>query len=111
LADFFLHGLQDSFVFCLGFEPVLGLILVRVERVDLSEGIEGAIDIQSFLFLRGEKAKELIVLGSKLEDFIDTNDHVVQVGVRVDLAFPLVLDTLSFPELSGQLGHSIFPAF
>jgi hypothetical protein len=57
------------------------LILVGVERVDLSEGVEGAIDIQTFLFLWGKQTKKFIMLGAKLEDLIDTNDHVVQVGI------------------------------
>jgi len=79
LADLFLHWLQDPLILILSLDPVLCLILIRVEGINLSEWVEGAIDIEPLLLFWRQKSDELVMLRTKLKDFVDSNDHIVKV--------------------------------
>ena len=48
------------------------------------------------------------MLRAELEDFIDSYDHVVQIGVSIGLALPFVFS--SSPVVTSQLRDSVFPA-
>ena len=110
MADLLFHGLQNLFILCFSLRPVLGLVLVGVEGIDLAERVKGRVYIQAFLLLWREKTKEFVVLGPQFEDLIYSYYHVIEVGVRESLSFPLMLNRLTFPEFSGQLCNSILPA-
>jgi hypothetical protein len=81
LADLLFHGLQNLFILCFSLRPVLGLVLVGVEGIDLAERIKGRVYIQAFLLLWREKTKEFVVLGPQFEDLIYSYYHVIEVGV------------------------------
>ncbi len=92
LANFLLHGLKDLLILCLGLGPVLRLIFIGIERVDLAEGVEGGVNIQSLLFFRGQESQKLIMLGAKFKYFIDSDDHVIKIRIRERLSLPLMLN-------------------
>jgi len=63
LANLLFHGLQNLFILCFSLRPVLGLVLIGVEGIDLAERVKGRVYIQAFLLLWREKTKEFVVLG------------------------------------------------
>ena len=86
------------------------MILIRIERVDLSEWIECLVDLQTVAFVLCQQAQEFVMLRAQFKDDADADDDVLEVGIVEGLALPLVALVLTLPELFGELSDSVTPA-
>lgn len=110
VADLALHGLHNGLVLLHGGVPLGRLELVRVERVDLAEWVEGRMHLETISLLLSEEPQQLVMLRPQLEDLADSDDDVLQVGVFEGLAVPLMRFILCAPKLPSQLRRAVLPA-